>query len=130
MAQQEANSMSLFAPFEGTVTQIYAKVGDALGPSENAIALANIDFLEIEFHLPLSLYGKIKEGKEYQVRAGQPVDKNLTVRARFVSPEVESTSGTFRTVFEFDNRAFQYPSGFEVYFIDQSKSPARVSLKN
>ena len=83
-AQQKVNSMSLFAPLEGTVTHIYPKVGDVLGPSEDAIALANID----------------------------------------------STIGTFRAVSEPDNRAFQYPGGCEVYFIDQAKSPARDSLKN
>jgi RND family efflux transporter MFP subunit len=117
MAQQEADSMALFAPFDGIVTQIHAKVGDAIGPSENAVSVANTDFLEVEMHLPLKLYGDVKAGKLYQVRAGEPVGMTLSIKAKFVAPEVESTSGSFRVTFEFDNRETAYPSGFEVHFI-------------
>ena len=119
MAEQEVAAMSLFAPFEGAITEIHAKVGDALGPSENAITIANLDQLEIELYLPLSLYGKIEAGKKYQVEAATPINRRLTVVASYISPEIESTSGTFRSVFTYDNRETKYPTGFDVYFVDK-----------
>ena len=127
MAQQEADSMALFAPFDGVVTHIHAKLGDAIGPSENAISIANADFLEFELHLPLELYGQLKVGQKYQLRGSEPVSTNLTVVARYVSPEVESTSGSFRAVFDFDNRQEKFPSGFEVHFIPNTATVVTVN---
>lgn len=125
MAEQEVASMSLLAPFDGSITEIHANVGDAIGPSENAITIANLDLLEIEIYLPLSLYGRIEQGKEYQIQASQPVSTRLSVLASYVSPEIESTSGTFRAVFIYNNRQTRYPTGFEIYFVNKLDSRAQ-----
>jgi len=114
MAEEEARALSLTAPFEGTVIQVHVDHGNTVGPSENAITIAQLDELEIEMHLPLKWFGKIELGQQYTVFAGTPVNQTIRIVAEFISPAVDSTSETVRAVFHFDNRTRKLPSGFEV----------------
>lgn len=123
MAREEANSLTLKAPFSGTVIQVHIDHGNTVSPSENAITIAQLEELEIEMHLPISWFGKITKGNQYVVRAGSPVNKDIAIQAEFISPSVDSTSETFRAVFLFDNREQKLPSGFEVRDLRTSTQP-------
>ncbi|MEM7475239.1 MAG: efflux RND transporter periplasmic adaptor subunit [Planctomycetota bacterium] len=127
MAEEEAKAYNLIAPFQGTVIEVHIDHGNSVGPSENAITMAQLDTLEVEMHLPIVWFGRIQVGEEYQVFAGSPVNRDILIRAEFVAPTVDSTSETVRVVFSFDNREARLPSGFEVSKLKPMRNTGPIS---
>ncbi|MFN3190539.1 MAG: efflux RND transporter periplasmic adaptor subunit [Aureliella sp.] len=115
-AQVELERLTLRAPFDGTVVQISAKLGNSIDISEPAVRIADLNTLSVEMHLPLQYFGKIRSQEVYVLSASAPVDKPIPAIAKFVSPIVEPTSNTFRVKFLARNVDGSLPAGFEVWF--------------
>lgn len=113
-AQVDLDSHKIVAPFTGQVIQIMKKVGTAPQPGEPVMIVADLSELEVEMHLPLSQFGKIRVGDQLQLKAGQPVNRMISSKVISVSPLINPTSSTFRCLFVIDNRDKSLPSGFAV----------------
>ena len=95
--------------------RIDARLGNSLDPSQVAIRVANLRQLQVEMFLPLSAFGEVPYGQSLQLRATAPVDRHIQATAKYVSPVVEPTSGTFRVLLSIENESQTLPSGFEVW---------------
>ena len=70
--------------------------------------------LEVELHLPLVLYGKLRIGEDYPLLADEPVGSELTGRLRHTASIIDSATKTSRCVFIIDNHDGGLPAGFAV----------------
>lgn len=116
LAIQRCEELTLRAPFDGDVIQISAKVGNTIDTSQALIRLANLDRLRVEMHLPVALFGRLVSGHTYQLRASAPANRRVSASLKYTAPVIESTSGTFRAVFEIENDTEQLPAGTECWF--------------
>lgn len=114
LAQAQLDLRTLKAPFAGQVLQIDATLGSSIDPTETAIRIADLKELTVEMHLPLSFFGVFEQNESYVLHAAAPVNRALTGVAKYVSPVVEPTSGTFRVSFSIDNSQETLPAGFEL----------------
>ncbi len=113
-AQVELENHKIVAPFTGQVIQIMTKAGTAPQPGEPVVIIADLSELEVEMHLPLSQFGKIKVGDRLQLSAQQPVSRMIEAKVISVSPLINPTSNTFRCLFVIDNSDKKLPAGFAV----------------
>lgn len=113
-AQVDLESHKIVAPFTGQVIQIMKKIGTAPQLGEPVMVLADLSELEVEMHLPLSQFGKIRVGDQLQLNAKQPVNRAIPAKVMSVSPLINPTSNTFRCLFVIDNRDKSLPAGFAV----------------
>ncbi len=116
LAEEQLKKRTLYAPFDGRVIQIHAGLGNTLDPTQVAVHVAELNELEVEMHLPVSLFNTIATGDVRELRAEAPVKSVLKAKVVYVAPVVEPTSATFRTVFSIDNTALTLPAGFEVWY--------------
>ena len=114
LAAAELAQFHLRAPFDGQLVRLDKKVGQPVDPSETILMLVDASTLEIEMFLPIDWFGEIKVGRRYQLEADAPVNRTVTATAKYASPIVDSTSGTFRCIFEIDNADLRLPAGFSV----------------
>ncbi len=116
LAEEQLKKRTLSAPFDGRVIQIHAGLGNTIDPTQVAVHVAKLNELEVEMHLPVSLFGTIEAGETRQLRASAPVNGTVAAKVIYVAPIVEPTSATFRVVFAIDNEALTLPAGFEVWY--------------
>ncbi len=116
LAEEQLRKRTLHAPFDGRIIQIHAGLGNTIDPTQVAIHVAQLDQLEVEMHLPISLFNTIAAGDTRNLRAAAPVNATLSAKVLYVAPVVEPTSSTFRAVFSIDNTTLALPAGFEVWF--------------
>ena len=116
LAEEQLKRRTLCAPFDGRVIQIHAGLGNTIDPTQVAAHVAKLNELEVEMHLPVSLFNTIEAGETRELRASAPVNSVLKAKVVYVAPVVEPTSATFRVVFSIDNEALVLPSGFEVWY--------------
>lgn len=106
----------IVAPFPGQVIEIHQKVGAVPQTGEPVITVADLRELEVEIHLPMSWFGKIRAGQSVQLEAYAPVDRSLQGTVQSVSPIINSTSQTFRCLISIPNSDLEFPAGFAVSF--------------
>jgi RND family efflux transporter MFP subunit len=114
LAREQLRRLSVFAPFNGIVTQIHANLGESVDATAPVVSVANLDALEVELHAPVQLFGSIQPGSSLNLLAGAPVNTAVDAKVIFASPIVNSASGTFRCVLRIDNAGRTLPAGFSV----------------
>ncbi len=95
--------------------EITAETGALLTSEDSIITLADLATLEAHLNLPASMYGTLQIGREYVLRADQPVAADLSARLKSIQPLIDTASQTFHCVFTIDNDEQQLPAGFTVY---------------
>ncbi len=113
------DDLTLRAPFDGTVIQLFAKLGNSVDSETPAVRIAMHQQLEVQMHLPVALFGRVAQGQTLNMRASAPVEGNVRGVVRYASPVVDPVSGTFRVVFDIANPDLSYPAGFQVWLADQ-----------
>lgn len=113
-AEQQLRHMTLFAPFDGIVTQLHQKLGAPVDTTTPVISVANLKTLQVEMHTPIDRYGRLLVGHQVNVRAGAPVNALLPASVVTVSPMINAASSTFRCRLEIRNDEGQLPAGFAV----------------
>ncbi len=121
LATAQLELLTLRAPFDGQVMQIFGKLGNSIEPNQVAVRIADLDSISVELHAPISLFGKIQSTQRLQLNAAEPVGNELTAQVKYVSPVVEPTSSTFLIRLEIANPERKLPAGFEVWL--KSLSP-------
>lgn len=113
LAEAQLHQYTIVAPFDGLVTEIHRKSG-TVDPSQVVISIANLQTLEVEMHVPSSLYGKIRSGNSVVLQASSPISASINASVQSVSPIIDSASETFRCLLQINNQDGRLPAGFTV----------------
>jgi RND family efflux transporter MFP subunit len=102
------------SPLSGVVVDVLQKPGEFATTNDvkQPIAkLAEIDPLNVEVILPVSLYGKIKIGQRGQVMPEQPVGGRYEASVKVVDRVIDAASGTFGVRLQLPNPGYRVPAG-------------------
>jgi RND family efflux transporter MFP subunit len=101
------------SPFTGVVVEILQKPGEFSGSNtkEAILKLAEIDPLNVEVVLPVSLYGQIATGARGEVMPEAPIGGKYTAVVSVVDRVIDAASGTFGVRLEMPNRERRIPAG-------------------
>ena len=113
LAEAQLHQYAIVAPFDGLVTEIHRKSG-AVDPSLVVISIANLQLLEVEMHVPSSLFGKIRSGNPVVLQASSPINGSINASVQSVSPIINSASESFRCLLQINNNDNRLPAGFTV----------------
>ncbi len=114
LEQERLDRHALRAPFAGRIVRVRVEDGATVAAGDPIVSLIHLDPLEAQISLPAAMYGQLEVGRTYQLRAGEPVNRQLEARLKTIDPIIDSASRTFRCVFEIDNPDDQMPAGFTV----------------
>ena len=128
LAEEEFRRMTIYAPFDGVITQLHEKLGAAVDPTVPVVSIANLETLEIEMHTPVDLYGTLRPGGIVELVASAPVNKVISAEVLSTSPVINSASRTFRCVLRIENSARKLPAGFSVSLASQLKPAVSEEL--
>ncbi len=107
----------LHAPFDGRVLRTLVEPGATLQRGSEILVIVQLDPLEAELYMPLSMFGKLEAGADYTLRADPSItDAPLPATLKTIDPLIDSASRTFRCVFEIDNPDEKLPAGFSVFY--------------
>ncbi|MFW5915123.1 MAG: efflux RND transporter periplasmic adaptor subunit [Planctomycetota bacterium] len=95
--QARRNDYIIRAPIDGVVSRLWVEEGEMAREGEELMELVDPDAIEVRAHLPEKLAGQIQSGQEGTVRFGCVGGRSLPATVTFVSPYVDSSSGTFMT---------------------------------
>jgi macrolide-specific efflux system membrane fusion protein len=109
----------IVAPFDGTIVQVFVRLGEWVEPGQKALRIVNIDRLKAE--------GFLRASEADAKLLGAPVRLTLDLagdeaaafdgKVSFVSPEVDPITGQVRVWAEIDNRAGRLRPGQPVRMV-------------
>jgi RND family efflux transporter MFP subunit len=104
---------TLRSPFDGVVVEKLQSPGEMATTNINQpiLKLARIDPLHVEVVLPVSEYGKVKNGMRGIVVPEKPIDGRYEARVKVVDRTVDAASGTFGARLELPNPRAAIPAG-------------------
>ncbi|QQE11363.1 efflux RND transporter periplasmic adaptor subunit [Planctomycetota bacterium] len=111
------------APFNGQVIRLHTEAGSTLADNEPVVSIASLDPLKVNMYLPIEVFGKLNEGKTYNLYADKPINTNLNAKLTHIDPIIDSASQTFRCVFEIQNSDYKLPAGFTVHMANLEPAP-------
>lgn len=125
LAAAELDRRLVKSPIDGIVTEILKEVGEAVtlqdsGRSEHLIRVVKVDELQAVAHIP-SIYGnRVKEGAEMEFRLDGVDGARPTIVkgvVEFVSPVIDSASGTIRLRLVVNNAAGSIRAGSQAHLL-------------
>lgn len=128
-AKAQLEAYKIRAPFDGVVVERHVSIGNFVKGGDPIFSVVAPAKLKAELNLPLSLFGKLKQGEFIELSAGAPVSRSIQAKLQFVSPTIDSASQTFRCVFTINNSAGKLPAGFPVQLSGQQMSLLRDGAK-
>lgn len=102
------------SPLSGVVVDVQQKPGEFATTNDvkQPIArLAEIDPLHVEVILPVSFYGKVRNGQRAQVMPEQPVGGQYDAQVKVVDRVIDAASGTFGVRLQLPNPGNRIPAG-------------------
>jgi len=101
------------SPFSGVVVEILQKPGEfsASNIKDPILKLAEIDPLNVEVVLPVSLYGQVAVGSSGTVMPERPIGGSYSAVVKVVDRVIDAASGTFGVRLELPNRERKIPAG-------------------
>lgn len=111
IARLELEKTRLAAPFSGIVTQIKVAPGENIEVGREICTLVDLRQLKIEAKVLETEVGKIKEGREAQVRFSAYPDRVFEGQVAAISPLVSPTEKTCSVFINLDNPAEEIKPG-------------------
>jgi len=104
---------SIRSPLDGVVVEVMLKPGEfgAITFKDPIMRLAEIDPLNVEVVLPVSQYGRVREGQKATVMPEAPVGGHYNTSVKVVDKVIDAASGTFGVRLELHNRKGEIPAG-------------------
>jgi macrolide-specific efflux system membrane fusion protein len=127
-ARAQRARRKIVAPFDGTIVQVFVRLGEWVEPGQKALRIVNIDRLKAEGFLPASDAAANLLGAPVRLTLELDGDREAAFdgTVSFVSPEVDPITGQVRVWAEIDNRAGRLRPGQPVRMvIGKSASVAR-----
>ena len=103
------------SPLSGIVVEVLLKPGEFSSSNlkEPILKLAEVDPLHVEVILPVTMYGKIKNGQHAQIFPEQPVGGNYDAIVKVVDRVIDAASGTFGVRLQLPNPNYRIPAGIK-----------------
>lgn len=118
---------TLTSPFTGVVVEVMLKPGEfgATTIKDPIMRLAEIDPLNVEVVLPVSLYTKVRVGQRATVVPESPIGGSYKTVVKVMDRVVDAKSGTFGVRLELQNPKRTIPAGVRcrVHFADLDSGP-------
>jgi macrolide-specific efflux system membrane fusion protein len=104
-ARVNRNRQRIVAPFDGTVVQVFVRLGEWVEPGQKALRVVNVDRLRAEGFLPAELADAVADGTPVKLTVDLPSLASSTFEGTvaFVSPEVDPITGQVRLFADIDN---------------------------
>ena len=106
IARMELEKTKVQAPFEGIVTGVKASIGESVSPGQDLFTLVDIREIRLEARVLESEIGRIKTGREADIRFAAYPGRVFRGKVRAVSPVVDPETRTCGVHIDLDN-----PSG-------------------
>jgi multidrug efflux pump subunit AcrA (membrane-fusion protein) len=96
----------IVAPFDGTVVQVFVRLGEWVEPGEKAVRIVNAGRLRAEGFLPAEAADDVAPGTPVKLTVDLPRLRDVAFDGTiaFVSPEVDPITGQVRLFADIDNR--------------------------
>ena len=127
LARARLETHNVRAPFDGMVTRVEAREGEAVGNAEHLVTVVNTQSLRVELHLPVTWYGEMTAGEMFTLTTSWQGDTLAKAKLINVDPMIDAATRTFRAVLEVANESEKLPAGITVTGI-QSGQKAPVQL--
>lgn len=111
-AQSILRLRTIFSPVNGVVVEKFKSAGEFVD-EEAVLKIAEINPLKVEVVIPVSLFGTISEGMEFEVLPELSMDKKLFARVIIVDKVIDASSGTFGIILDLPNEDNAIPSGLK-----------------
>jgi RND family efflux transporter MFP subunit len=93
--QARAEDYAIKAPVSGVVSQLWIEEGEMATEGEKLIEIINPESIEVRVHMPEKLAGVIHPAQKASLQFACVGDQTVPASVYFVSPYVDSSSGTF-----------------------------------
>ena len=112
-AAEVLQQRSIRSPVNGVVIEVLLRPGELMSSNQKnpVVKLAEVDPLNVELVLPVSLYGKLKRGQRAEVLPEQPVGGKHFAQVEVVDRVVDAASGTFGVRLRLPNPGNRIPAG-------------------
>jgi macrolide-specific efflux system membrane fusion protein len=109
----------IVAPFDGTIVQLFVRLGEWVEPGQKALRIVNINRLKAEGFLPAGDAPTNLLGAPVRLTLDLPGEREAAFdgTVSFVSPEVDPITGQVRVWAEIDNRAGRLRPGQPVRMV-------------
>ncbi len=104
--------LTIRSPINGVVVERFLTRGEYV-EDQPIVKLAQIDPLNIEVIVPVTLYGSITVGMDAKVRPEAMLGGVLTAKVRIVDRVIDAASGTFGVRLELSNPDHHLPAGLK-----------------
>jgi RND family efflux transporter MFP subunit len=109
--QQEVLGLkTIVSPINGVVVERYMAPGDRVA-QDKILKVAQINPLNVEVVVPVSLFGKVRPGMQGQVLLAPLLSGNYSAKVVVVDRVVDAASGTFRVRLQLPNPGNKIPAG-------------------
>ena len=103
IARMEIDKTKVRAPFEGVVTGVKASIGESISPGQGLFTLVDIREIRVEARVLESEIGRIKAGREADLRFAAYPGRVFRGKVRAVSPVVDPETKTCGAHIVLDN---------------------------
>jgi RND family efflux transporter MFP subunit len=110
-AAEVLKQRSIFSPIDGVVAERNLLGGEYAYEQAPIMTIAQIDPLNVEVFVPVSLYGSIKIGSEAIVSGQQPIGGRHSAAVEVIDPLIDSRSGTLGIRLVLPNPENKIPAG-------------------
>jgi membrane fusion protein (multidrug efflux system) len=110
-ASEVVRQRSILSPIDGVVAERSLLGGEYAYEQAPIMTIAQIDPLNVEVFVPVSLYGAIKIGMEATVSGEKPVGGKYAAIVEVIDPLIDSRSGTFGIRLLLPNSQNKIPAG-------------------
>ena len=100
------------SPIDGVVVERLLSPGELVG-DQPIMELAQLDPLNVEVFVPVSMLGTVKVGSKAKVVPEKPADRTYTGRITIVDRVVDAASGTFGVRIELPNPDYSLQAGLK-----------------
>ena len=96
----EMEKTKVIAPFEGLIARRYVREGQNVSKGDRLFWVTAESPLMMRFTLPERYFGKMRNGQQLEITAGNDPGEKHLARIKQVSPVVDPSSGTFEVLAE------------------------------
>jgi RND family efflux transporter MFP subunit len=127
--QARATDYTLKAPGNGVVSQVWIEEGEMATEGEKLIEIIDPEAIEVRVHMPEKLADAIKREQKATLQFACVGGETVPASVYFVSPYVDSSSGTFlvKLLARVGNRELKPGMGCEVRFTPRKKARAETA---
>ena len=111
-AREKLNLRTIRSPIDGVVAEVDTAPGEHVS-EDQMMRLAQLDPLNVEVVVPVSLYGKIVEGMSATVMPEFPFNQERVAVVEIVDTVVDAASGTFGVRLELPHPSLDLPGGLK-----------------